>query len=216
MATKKTAAKSTKAAKKVVARKTTVKKNNPTFERAVRTATWGTIGFCALFAVWSILANGFSWTSFAIVAAMAVGGFLLRAAHVSNNQRLVDGLSALEAILVLVLHCVSVIIPKVIPIAGTVGQEFVSTGIIIADFLLLALLIVFLVMHFVCGTKSAKMAVNVNNRINFYILLVSVAAMVLWAANFGTTQAVAMVTSICYYGLVIFVTDLVQRLEEGK
>lgn len=205
----KTAKKSVKKAAKKV------KKINPVFERAVRTATWCSVGFCLFDLLWSILAYGFDLIYALVMAGLAVLCILLKVAHDKNNLRVQDGLSGVVmAILLMIgIGAFAYEMPLIMPVFG---KELVPTVALVLDAALIVVLFAFTIVHFMCVAKNAKRAIFVNRKLNFVILLLAVAAMVVFASIFGTDYGMMLVEEICFYGVIIFVTDIVQRLEEGK
>lgn len=204
-----------KTAKKAVKKVTKVTKVNPAFERAVRTATWCSVGFCLFDLLWSVLAYGFDVVYALVMVVLAILCVALKFAHDKNNLRIQDGFSGVVMAILLVISVGSFAyeMPLIAPIFG---KELVPTVALVLDAALLAVLFVFTIVHFMCSGKNAKKAIFVNRKLNFVILLLSVALMVVFASIFGTDSGMMLVEAICFYGVIIFVTDIVQRLEEGK
>ena len=86
--TKKAAPKAAKTAKK------TVKKSSPEFERAVRTATWCTVGFAIMEMVWSTLGYGYDLIVLILLAVMGTMAVLIKRAHNQKNNGLIMALTS--------------------------------------------------------------------------------------------------------------------------
>ncbi|MBQ2660234.1 hypothetical protein IJF86_02360 [Candidatus Saccharibacteria bacterium] len=198
-----------KSAKKAVKK---VKKVNPGFERAVKTAMWGTVGFAILTMFWGIFAYGVQVPTLIMYVVFAALGFLIWWGYKKENHGLVGALSGGMAALMTYAVVAEVFAGKLV----FSGDNIVGTAMTVMELILMLLLLGLTLTHFVwIGTKSQK-AIKINRKLNFFVLLASVVAMVLCGAVYGFEEPVLLVAGICSLGFLIFATDLVQRLEERK